>query len=490
IAELEVISVASTSAVAAIHGRTADLKQGEWAYLSPADTARADAQRLVSSTREHLPPPQLEDGEPVNRFTASSGISSPLATHVAGRIGFDYSGIRSHGSTPGWSSQVGMMFRSDINHILGTHWNLQGYWRGRITKNSQPREDTLQDTLNKTYTMQLSYDNPDSNWLAGFGRLYLPWATSLDVIDGGYVGHRLRKNVIAGAFVGSTPDPASWHYAPDHQIGGAFVNYEGGSYEGLHYSSTAGAALNMIKWQVDRPYAFFENEVSFKRSISVYHSLIIDAPQGISTNGIRPGMGVSRSYLTLHYQPFQRVSFDVYHNYFRDVPTASTQLVGTGLVDKLLYQGVNFGVRVEPIRHVFLYSTIGRSDKTGDTHRSLNQMYGITWDENRYTGIRADFRYSKFDSSFGRGDYKMLSLSRHLGDKMMWDMQIGSQNLDSPFTANNKAFFVSSSFDYNLTSNMYLQSGYTTEHGSQLNYDQWYLSLGYRFGVKSAPEVK
>jgi hypothetical protein len=29
-----------------------------------------------------------------------------------------------------------------------------------------------------------------------------------------------------------------------------------------------------------------------------------------------------------------------------------------------------------------------------------------------------------------------------------------------------------------------LQSGYTFEHGSQLNYRQWYLSLGYRFDEK------
>ena len=160
----------------------------------------------------------------------------------------------------------------------------------------------------------------------------------------------------------------------------------------------------------------------------MYHDLIVDAPQGLTTNGINPGAGISRSYLTLHLQPMRRVSFDIYHNYFRDVPTASTALVGTGLVDKLLYQGVSFGVKVEPVRHFFLYTTLGRSDKTGDTRQTLNQMYGFTWDEIGRTGLRADFRYSKFNSSFGQGDYKVLTLSRHLGDRMMWDAQFGDQN--------------------------------------------------------------
>ena len=95
-----------------------------------------------------------------------------------------------------------------MTRIAGTYWNLQGYWRGRLTTNSQPDEDTLQDYLDRTYTIQLYYDNPNSKWVAGFGRLYLPWAVSLDTIDGGYVGRKLAKGIIAGVFFGSTPDPS------------------------------------------------------------------------------------------------------------------------------------------------------------------------------------------------------------------------------------------------------------------------------------------
>ena len=100
------------------------------------------------------------------------------------------------------------------------------------------------------------------------------------------------------------------------------------------------------------------------------------------------------------------------------------------------------------------------------------------------TGIRADVHYSKFDSSFARGNYKVLSLSRHLGNRMIWDGQIGTQNLDSTFTVNHRSFFADTSFDTNLGSHTFLQSGYTISRGEQLNYNQWYLSLGYRFDVK------
>ena len=259
-----------------------------------------------------------------------------------------------------------------------------------------------------------------------------------------------------------------------------FTNFEGGDYDRFRYSSTVGVAVNSIKWKLDRPFAFFENEASYKGKISAYHSLIVDSPQGVSTNGIRPGTGVSHSYFTLHYQPKPVVSFDLYHNFFRDVPTAVTTIVGTGVVDKLLFQGVSAGTRVKPNRYFTLYTTIGTSDKTGDTHRTLNRMFGATWNEIPRTGIRADYHYSKFDSSFGTGNYSVLSLSRQLTNRMYWNVQLGNQDVESQHTLNCFSKFVDDSVDVNLGRHSYLQSGYTYVKGDTLNYRQWYLSWGIR----------
>jgi hypothetical protein len=483
VAELQVLSVAETSAVTEVHDAKHVLKPGDWAYLSVSETAAVMEHR--SSGRKG---PVSGDWISVVQgegFVAQAPHVQPRPEQrVRGRIGIDYSGIS---GSVGNSSAVGLVARSDITNIGGTHWNLQGYWRGRLTKQSRTDEPTLQTALNKTYTMQLFYDNPDSKWVAGFGRLWLPWANSLDVLDGGYVGRKVHRGIIVGAFAGSNPDLASFRYTPNQRTAGSFVNFEGDAFGPIHYTSTAGIALTSIKWRLDRPFIFFENGMYYKNTFSVYHDLIADAPQGLTTKGITPGAGISRSYLTVHYHPVQRVGFDFYHNYFRDVPTASTALIGTGLVDKLLYQGVSFGVRVQPVKHVWLYTTLGRSDRTGDERRTLNQMYGLTLDEIGHTGLRADMRYSKFNSSFGSGDYKLLTLSRHLGDRMMWDMQFGNQMLVSPYSKNQTSNFVDSSFDVNLWGNSFLQSGYTFVHGDQLSYKQWYMSLGWRFDQK--PEM-
>jgi AMIN domain len=484
-AELHVVSVAETSAVTDIRASKVDVKPGDWAFLSTPDCAKLageGALNAIGTSQAERTPVKPTQGK---RLRDPDEIALQQEdSRIRARVGFDYSGIHSTGSTLGSSGQIGLAFRTDMTHIAGTSWNLQGYWRGRLTTNSQAEEQTLQDYLDKTYIIQLTYDNPNSKWVAGFGRLYLPWAASIDTIDGGYVGRRVGHGMTAGVFGGSTPDPTSWHYQPDQQIAGSFVNFEGGDYDDFHYISTTGVALSLLKWQLNRPYVFFENGLSFKKYFYISHSLIVDSPQGLTTDGIKPGSGISRSYLAFHIQPHPRISFDIYHNYFRDVPTAATALIGTGLVDKLLYQGVSAGTRIEPVRHFFLYTTIGQSNKTGDAKRSLNQMYGITWDQILHTGIRADLHYSKFDSSFAQGEYRVLSLSRHLGDRMLWDAQFGSQSLASAFTANNHSFFFDTSLDTDIGRHTYVQSGVTFARGAQLNYDQWYVSLGYRFDVK------
>ena len=264
-------------------------------------------------------------------------------------------------------------------------------------------------------------------------------------------------------------------------MAGSFINFTGGSYDGVHVSSTVGLALSMLDWKLDRPYLFVENEGSYKSFVSVFHSLIADDPQGVSTNGIRPGAGISWSYLTIHLQPNQRLSFDLYHNYFRDIPTAPTQIVGTGLVDKLLFQGVNAGIHFEPVRHISVYTTIGRSEKTGDEHRSLNQLYGASWSEIAHSGVRADFRYSRFDSNFANGNYRLLSLSRQLSNRTFWNLQFGTQKLISSFTSNNQSKFAATSMDVNLGKHSFVQSGYTLVNGAVLNYREWYTTWGYRF---------
>jgi hypothetical protein len=485
VAELEVSGIAETSAVTEIHAPKRSVRAGDLAYLSNGDAESLVQQRALSSTRQYPAVISFSEGDTLDEEAREEVPRPPLPSvnRARGRIGLDYVSTVSHGASNVTSSNLGVAFRGDITRIGGTYWNLSGYWRGRLTAQSPSTQPTLQDLINHTYHLSLTYDNPDSNLVAGFGRLYLPWAASLDTIDGGYFGLRLSKRTTLGIFGGSSPDPSSWNYSPDRVMGGSFVNFDGGSYDAWHYSSTSGAGISMLKWQLNRPFAFVEDTVSYGQRFGVYEAAQFDSPVG-NTQTPAPGPGLGRSFFTLRVQPHPRLELDFNHNYFRDVPTFDPALIGTTLLDKFLFEGFSAGARLEVVKQVFLSTTLGRSNRSGDKSPSLNQMYGITFNRLPMWQLRADAHYARFNSSLGSGSYEAFTLSRQFSENLRLEILAGQQNFSSAVTTNSLSRFFTSTTETTLGPHYYMQGNFTINRG-QLSYDQWMLSLGYRFDSKT-----
>jgi len=486
IAQLEVVSVAETSAVCEARSLNAPLRVGDMATLVIEEGQPQAQLGGMGTSRKY---PQLiafSAGDPLDE-EAREAVPRPQLPEVNrrhGRVGVEYSALAGRNGSSMANRQVGLVARMEMTRIGGSYWNFTGYWRGRLnSRSSGPGTATLNDLLNRTYHLSLTYSNPMSHWVAGVGRLFVPWASSLSTIDGGYLGRRMGQVATLGVFAGTTPDPTSWNYNPNRRIGGTFVNLEGGSFEALRFTSTTGVAISTIGSRPERKFAFFENGLFYKRFVSVYHTLEADAPRDITvgTQTTHTSPGVSRSYLTLRVQPVSRLTLDLSHNYFRDLPTFDPRLVGTGLLDNLLFQGFSGGARLDLPLKISVYSSVGRSSRTGDIRHSWNQLYGITLGEIWGTGIRTDLRYSKFDSSFGRGDYRALSLSRRFGEALRWEVQTGFQNFISPLAAQTHGQFVNTSMDWFLGQHFFLEGGYTWQRGDQQNYDQWFMVLGRRF---------
>ncbi|HEX3572105.1 MAG TPA: hypothetical protein VHU44_14905, partial [Acidobacteriaceae bacterium] len=484
VAELEVTAVAETSAVTDIHTPKRSVKVGDLAYLSSNDAEAMVQQRTLSATRQYPAVISFTEGDTLDEEARQLVPRPPLPSvnRARGRIGFDTIETISHGANSVTSSDVGVVFRGDITRIGGTYWNLSGYWRGELTKASAASQQTLQNLINRTYHLNMTYDNPNSTLVAGFGRLYLPWAPSLDTIDGGYFGKRLSKGTTLGIFGGSTPDPSSWDYSPNRVISGAFLNFEGGEYNGVHYSATSGAGVSMVSWAVDRPFIFFEDSVSYKRVFAIYESAQLDDPKGNAVTP-SPGPGLGRNFSTLRVNPLPRLELDFNYNYFRDIPTFNTTLIGTGLLDKYLFQGFSAGGRLEVFNQVWLSTNLGQSSGSGDAKTSLNQMYGITFGRVPWVRLRADAHYARFSGSFGNGSYEAVSISRQVSDRMRLELLLGQQKFASLLTNNTRSRFATGTIETILGPHYYLQGNFTTNRGD-LSYDQLMFSMGYRFDSK------
>ena len=482
IGEITVVAVASISAVCEVKDPAAAIQAGDAATLAPED-AEALAQIRNSKTVRHVAQTvAFTEGDPIEEELRQyvPRPPSPEVNRIRGRIGLQESAILDH-STGMATMQEGLVVRADMTRIGGGYWNFTGYWTGQLTSRSGGASvTTIQDLLNRTYQIGLYYNNPNSRDVGGVGRFLLPWAPSLSTIDGGYFARRINKRFTVGAFGGSTPNPTAWNYDPSQQMAGAFAAFERGSYQSVHFTSTAGMAVTRSHWKPERQFLFFENTLMVGSKISIYHDLEVDRlAKALTTNG-RNAPRLARSFLTLRYQPIKKLSFDLSHNYFRDTPTFALQLLGTGMLDQFLFQGFSGGIKISPSQGATFYGNLGRSKRETDPRASLNYMGGVLL--NRLPiPFHVDLRYSHFNSSFGSGAYESVTLSRQMGDKIRFEAQGGLQSIDSSLTNQSRSKYGSANLDYLIGRHYLLGAGWTLYRGGALNYDQTFVNFGYRF---------
>jgi len=488
VADIRIFSVADSSSAAEVIKSREDMVAGDIAYLD-MESVHAREDKMNAAESENYPiVVTFSYGDPLDEEIRATTVSEkhgpPVENQMRGRIGFDYGFI----SEPGGAGtrQVGLLVDADMSRIGGTHWNFTGYWRGDLnTQNSGSTSGissaTLNDLLNRTYHLGLYYQNPDSIITMGIGRLYLPYAPSLSTIDGLYIGRRFSTRLTVGVFGGSTPDPTSWSYAPNQNIAGTFVNYEKGDFEHLRFDDTFGLAITSIAWHIAREFAFAENTISVGKLFSVYNSLQIDAAR-TALGGATYGTGLTQSFSSVRFQPISLLTFDLNDNYLRSLPTFDPALISTGLLDQYLFQGLSGGVQVQLPHRISISTDIGRSKSSTDTSSSWNQMYGLTFGEIRNTGLQLDLRYTKFNSSFGQGDYQFVSLSRSIADRFHVGVEGGIQHLNSTFSANSFSEFVTSTVDWTIGPRYFFEGLFTWNMGNVMNYQQANFTFGYRFG--------
>ena len=488
IADLKVLIVADSSAVCEIVTSVEEVRIGDIGFVTPEDQPKRSENDAAIHAEDHPIAMAFSNDDPRVDDVRASDVGPPRSPgpgHTGVRIGLDYDSTQVAGGFR--ASEVGFQVSSDMTKIGGTNWSFTGYWRSRFRQTYSGYDgsqlESLSDRIDRTYHVGLYYESPTSPIFAGFGRLSVPGAPSLPTIDGGYVGSRISTRVKIGVFGGSTPDPAAWDYNPSQNIAGTFVNYEAGDFGRLHLSSTDGIAMTAVHWLVARQFAFFENTVSWKQYLWFYNSTQVDAARNSPVPGAGSNnTGISLTSSSIHVQPIQRLTFGLNHSYSSSLPTFDANLLGTSLLDKYIFQGLSFDVRYELPYRISLFTQLGRAKSIADAKNMWNEMYGVSFGEIFKTGIHADLRYSKFDSTFGQGNYRSLSITRSLKDNFQLQFLGGSQSLVSAFTTNTSSHFITTSVMWSLGPRYFFETGYTWSRGTTMNYQQWNTMFGYRFG--------
>ena len=479
IAQLSVISVASSSSACDIVRADVPLVVGDEAFIAPQDLVAQTSASSENQTFAQIV--EFTADEPLEAELRDSVPKPPLSevNRFGGRVGFDEDVVLDRSGTGRNFYQHGVAFRFDFTRIGDSYWTLGGYLRLRINSRDRPVEQqTITEVLQRVYHFGIRYDNPQSRYVLGFGRLMLPWASSLNTLDGGYVGARLGRTVTAGAFAGTTPDPTAWNYDPHRQLGGAFVNVDQGSFEHSRYSVTSGVALSRLDGKPERQFLFTESSLHVGPRVSFHHNMEVDYQSRDRFASSNP-ISLTRSFATVRFRPHSRVSLDLNHNYFRVLPTPDERLIATGQLDNLLFQGLHGGGQVQLPHGLIADASAGRSSRNDDGSSSWNVTTGLSGRIPR-AGVRVEGRYSRFTGAIGAGEYHSISVRRDSSDRWHLELEVGDQIFDSLLSPNSRSWYGTGSYDL-FIGRFVLGFRGTRYRGSLQNYDQLRAGLDYRF---------
>lgn len=478
VAEIVVISVASTSAACEIERAEVSIQVGDQAFISLQDL---EGQTSISSeTQTFAQIIEFTGDDPLEEELRENVPHPPLReeNHLSGRVGFEQDSIFDRSGAGLHSHQQGVVFRFDYTRIGNSHWSLGGYWRARINSTKRPREqESINDVLQRVYHFGLRYDNPQSRYVVGVGRVLVPWASSLSTLDGGYFGAKVGNSATVGFFGGTTPDPTAWNYDPGRQLVGAFVNLDRGSLEKTRYTITTGVAVSRLNWKPERQFMFVETGLLMGSRVSFHHNIEIDHQSADRFASTSP-VAVTRSFATVRVQPIPRISLDLSHNYFRVLPTFDERLIVTQTLDNLLYRGFNGGVRVELSHGMAIYGSGGQSSRTGDQNGSWNGMGGLSARIPK-TGFQAEARYARFNGAIGSGRYRSISFRRDASNRWRLEFEGGDQHFDTFFT-NSTTWYGMGTVDV-FVGRFVLGFRGTRYRGSFQSYDQLQANLDLRF---------
>src|SRR5215472_7039811 len=164
-------------------------------------------------------------------------------------------------------------------------------------------------------------------------------------------------------------------------------------------------AMTAVRWRAARQFAFFENTVSWRNRLWFYNITEVDAARTSPVTGDSNKTGVSFTSSSLRVQALKRLNLGLNHSYLNSLPSFDPNLLGTSLLDKYIFQGLSVDARYDLTHQISVFTQFGHEKSIADKKRMWNSMYGLSLNDLFGTGLHADFRYAKFASSFGDGNY-------------------------------------------------------------------------------------
>jgi len=314
-----------------------------------------------------------------------------------------------------------------FNDILGEYYDLRLKMRSR--RNMKKIDGISENEWdNRIYNFALNYNNPESRFNFGLGRIISNNISGMGYIDGGVFSYKIEDRINLGFFAGTQPDLQNSRIQYDETKGGIYANYRYRDFNSSFLSATIAIAGQYVNGQIDREFIYQQINYSLSSKLYLYQSSEISVNRGWRKEAAGSDLQLSNLLLSARYNFTRNIGLSLGYDNRQNVYTYYTKTTPDTLFDDDLRQGYRAGVSFKlpmDIRLAFNgnYRTQENSDET-----SLYYSAGVSFNDFLQTNSFLNYRIAVYDNQYTSGMQNSIGISRYFVRRLNLGVTIG-QNL-------------------------------------------------------------
>ena len=471
VAMLEVTDVSADRSACKIVDGLAHLEPGEIVRL-PIRDAGSEARQYRSSVEATSEVRAVAKKDPRKRGRGSAGFR--------GRVGIRYLSVQDGNNASGDFSQPALDLRLDGSNLAGKHLDGAIDVRSRRTYRNQVDASGEVTAQTRVYRASATIHDQDSHYRLTIGRQYSPSLASVSTFDGvllDFNGDRWST----GLFGGTQPAVEDYGYSSDISEYGIFVQAHNRRARIRPWSLTLGAIGSYQLGSVNREFAYIQTLYTGRR-LTFYASEEVDYNRDWKQELGEKRISPTSSYVHLSYRVgggfTWRTGYDNRRNVrlYRDFINVAVEF------DDTFRRGawVGFTQRIKKRFRFGLDAKNSRSEKSGnaDTYTFTAGTSGLS-----KANFSSHYRGSHYSNETVEGWLHSLntsvSMTRHARLSATYGLREDS-NLVDP-TLDNRLVWYGLETDFNIGRHWFVQLSSERTTGDNVENDQSYLSMTYRF---------
>ncbi len=403
IGRLIVENVAKHSSACRLLNQTSIIKKG--------DRAEVFVQVVTNEAKEEKPE-RLENKKPdsMAKPSGKNGNYSkkkkrPSSNRVKGRVSIQSVWLDDKSSFNSDYQQFGLRSKLSVDKFLGLPFQLRFRWRSR----AHHREKVLSSAVSNNefthslYELGLVYQNGNSPFELGLGRILSREIRGLGYIDGGLFSYRMNGHWRVGVAGGTQPGLRNSAFQTNEQKFGLFVNFEKGDYQTQRLSSAIAFSGSYHGGKTSREFVYLQNNFGIGSTFSVYQTVEIDFNRGWKYDYAKKNVQFSNLYFSTRYTPADFISLNISYDARKAVRVFETRSIPDSLFDETTRQGFRSGVTLRLPHRIRLSGSFGIRLRQGGLRNTTSASGGLTVRQIFNTWATFNARLSYFSTMFTKG---------------------------------------------------------------------------------------